>query len=122
MKSTALAASLLILTFVGPSALALTVEQVVTPDYVKEHPNAFKVSAERRDDGLIHFKIIYSLPGPRYLVSHFSLRRGGDLLAKSHTPLYAKERSATFYCDLSNECLDGSTFTLSEHSFTTVDG
>ena len=119
---TSLFAILFALAFFCPAVRALTVEQQVTPQYVKEHPGAFKISAERRDDGLIHFTVIYNLPGPRYLVSRVSVRANSRLLAQSHTPLYAKGRSATFYCELSTECLEDSTFTLSEHFFTTTDG
>ena len=120
MNRAFLSVSFLLLGIVCSSAHALTVEQHVTSDYLKQHPNQFKITAEQREDGLIHFKIIFSLSEPRYLVSHFTARNAGGILAQSHSPLFARERTATFYVDLSKECLEDSQFTLSEHSFTTI--
>jgi hypothetical protein len=103
------------------AARALTVEQQVTPQYVKEHPDRFKITVEQRE-GMMHFTIVYSLREPRYLVSHFTARNDSGILAESHTPLFARERSATFYVVLSKDCLANSRFTLSEHSFATSEG
>jgi hypothetical protein len=106
----------------SPAVLALTIEQKVTQQYLEQHPNQFKITAEQRDDSLIHFKIIFNLKEPRYLVSHFTARNAMGILAQSHCPLFAREHSATFYVDVSKECLADSQFTLSEHSFTTTEG
>ena len=102
-------------------ARALTVEQQVTPQYVREHPDRFKITVEQRE-GMMHFTIVYNLREPRYLVSHFTARNDSGILAESHTPVFARERSATFYVVLSKECLANSRFTLSEHSFATNEG
>jgi len=102
-------------------AQALTVEQQVTPQFVKDHPDRFKIAVEQRE-GMMHFKIVYTLREPRYLVSHFTARNETGVLAESHCPLFAREHSATFYVDLSKECLANSRFTLSEHFFSSDNG
>ena len=121
MKSLSICVAVVAFTLSCSVAEALTVEQQVTPQYVKENPDRFKITLEQRD-GLMHFTIVYSLREPRYLVSHLVVRNESGVLAESHTPLFAREHSATFYVVLSKECLANSRFTISENSFATNDG
>ena len=111
----------LALTLFCSTAKALTVEQQVTPQYVKEQPDRFKITLEKRE-GMMHFTIVYKLHEPRYLVSHLVVRNDSSILAESHTPLFARERSATFYVVLSKECLASSRFMISENSFASSNG
>jgi hypothetical protein len=65
---------------------AVVVRESVTPASVKEKGSKVSVTAEKHDDGLIHFAITYSLPRPEYLVAHFELRDGETTLVKTDTP------------------------------------
>jgi hypothetical protein len=89
----------------------------VTPASVKKDGSRFSVTAETRDDGLIHFKITYRLPAPQYLVAHFEVRDGETVVANSDTPSFVREGSATYHLAVSPKHLAGSTFELSENSF-----
>ena len=77
----------------------------------------FSVTAEKRDDGLIHFAITYSLPRPQYLVAHFELRDGETTLVKTDTRSFVREASATYDLALSPKHLADATFVLSENAF-----
>src|SRR3954466_7628154 len=67
---------------------AVVVQVPVTAAYLREHPKAFAIQAEKRDDGLLHFTITHRLDEPRYLVAHFALREGGATVAQTHFPAF----------------------------------
>src|SRR5438094_433870 len=58
----------------SPAAIALTVEQDVTPEYVRSHTNEFSVKAAKDKNGLIAFTVVFTLSEPRYVVAHLVLR------------------------------------------------
>lgn len=98
-------------------ALALVVETSVTPASVKASDSRFSVTAEKDRDGLIQFSITYRLPTPQYLVAHFELRDGETSLARTDTPSFVREDSATYHVALSPRQLSNATFVLSENGF-----
>ena len=110
-------AALTIVSLLTGSAWALVSDESVTPASVKEKDSKFSVKAEKRDDGLIHFAITYSLPRPQYLVAHFELREGETTLVKSDTPSFVREASATYHVALSAKHLANSKFELSQNAF-----
>jgi hypothetical protein len=99
------------------AASALVVDVPVTPDSVKAADNRFKISAEGKDDGLIHFMIIYRLSGPHYLVAHVEVRDGKELILKTDTPAVVREDTATYYVAVSRKHLGGIRFELAERTF-----
>ena len=109
--------SLTFMTLWPLSARALTIEQEVTASYMKEHPGDFKITTEKRDDGLIHFTIVHKLNGPHYMVSHLKVRRGDQIVAQSDSPSFAREREVTYYVALAPACLESSEYTLFEGVF-----
>ena len=114
---TSLIPVVVILSLLPHSASALVVQEAVTPASVKKQGSKFSVKAAKREDGLIHFTITYSLPRPQYLVAHFELRDGDTTLVKTDTPSFAREGSATYHVALSLKHLVDSKFELSEHAF-----
>jgi hypothetical protein len=96
------------------TALALTINQQVTPAYVREHPKEWTVEATKGDDGLIHFVIKHSVEIPQYHVAHLAVYHQGKLMATSDTPLFGKKRGNTFYFSLAAEDIAESKFGLSD--------
>ena len=105
------------ISFFADRAWAVVIEESVTPASVKQAGSKFSVTAEKRDDGLIHFAITYTLPRPQYLVAHFELREGETTLAKTDTASFVREASATYDLALSPKHLADSKFELSENAF-----
>jgi hypothetical protein len=98
-------------------ASAVVIEVPVTPASVKEVGSRFSITAENRDDGLIHFTITYRLIAPQYLVAHVEVRDGKTLIVTSDTPSFVREKSATYYVAVSPKHLADSKFDLAERSF-----
>ena len=96
------------------TALALTINQQVTPAYVREHPKEWTVEVTKGDDGLIHFVIKHSVEIPQYHVAHLAVYHQGKLMATSDTPLFGKKRGNTFYFSLATEDIAESKFELSD--------
>jgi hypothetical protein len=94
----------------------------MTPASVKENDSKFSVTAETGKDGLIHFRITYRLPRPQYLVAHFEFRDGETVLARTDSPSFAREDSATFYVAVSPKQLSGAKFELSDNGFAEAGG
>jgi hypothetical protein len=105
------------ISLVADRASAALRQVSVTPATVKEKGGKFSIIAERREDGLIHFRITYRLPRPQYLVAHFELRDDETTLLKTDTPSFVREASATYNVALSPKHLADSTFELSENAF-----
>jgi hypothetical protein len=105
------------------TALALTINEQVTPADVREHPKEWSVKATRKESGLIQFTVVRNLSEPKYLVAHLAVHHAGRLIATSDTPLYGKKKDNTFYLSISTEDIAESTFELSEHGLgSTVNG
>src|SRR5215217_2492985 len=98
------------------SALAVVTQQSVTPASAKEKDSRVSVKAEKEKDGLIQFTITYRLPRPQHLVAHFELRDGETVLAKTDTPGFVHEDSATYHVAVPGKYLKGSKFELSENA------
>ncbi len=98
-------------------ASAVVRQESVTPATVKEKDSKFYINAQRREDGLIHFKITYRLPRPQYLVAHFELREDEPTLLKTDTPSFVREASATYNVALLPKHLVDSKFEISENAF-----
>lgn len=109
------AAMMTVCLFAG-SALAFVDRQSVTPASVKAKDSRVSVEAERTKDGLIQFTITYHLPRPQYLVAHFELRDGETVLAKTDTPSFVHEDSATYDLAVPAKYLKDSKFELSENA------
>jgi hypothetical protein len=121
----------LVLTAVlGSLAYALTIEQEVPPDYVREHPEQWSVKVAKKENGLIQFTIVRTLSEPKYLVAHLAVHHAGKLIATSDTPLFGKKHDNTvgifsdntFYFSISAEDLAESKFEIGESHLMTVDG
>jgi opacity protein-like surface antigen len=110
LLATAIAVCLL-----AASALAVVVQQPVTPASAKEKGSRFSVEAVKSKDGMVHFTITYRLPEPQYLVAHFELRDGQTLLAKTDSPGFVHEDSATYYVAVQGKYLKDSKFELSQN-------
>jgi hypothetical protein len=93
---------------------ALTVEESLTPDYVKEHPKEWSVNVADGKDGQITFTVIQYLVEPKYLVAHFAAYHGGNLVATSDSPAFGRKRDNTFYFSVARDDLADSKFSLSE--------
>lgn len=101
---------------------AVVVREPVTPASVKEKESKFSVKAEKREDGLIHFAITYSLPRPEYIVAHFELSIGGETLARSDTPAFVHEGTATYYVAVAPKHRGDAKFELSSNPFSEAGG
>ncbi len=115
-------AALMAVALMADRASGVVRKESVTPASVQEKGSKFSVTAEKRKDGLVHFRVTYLLPRPQYLVAHFELRDGETSLAKTDTPSFVRESSATFHVALSPKHLSNSTFEISENSFSESPG
>ena len=100
------------------TAPALTIETLVTADYVREHPQEWSVKVSKKENGLIQFTVVRTLSEPRYLVAHLVVRHAGKVVAESDTPAVGSKHDNTFYFAISPEDLAESKFDLSESGFT----
>jgi hypothetical protein len=96
------------------SAFALTTEQEITPDYVREHPDQFSVTAVKGTDGLVDFTITHNVAAPMYHVAHLAVYHSGKLLATSDTPSFGKRRDNRFHFSIAPEDIALSKFSLSD--------
>ena len=94
------------------AASAITIEQTVTPDSLKESPGQFTITAEKRPDGLIHFTITRLLAKPAYLVAHSTIRDGKKTLLDTTATAYARESSAVYYFAVSSDRVADASFDL----------
>lgn len=101
----------------SPAAFALTVEEDVTPEYVRSHSGKLSVKVAKDKNGLIAFTIVFTLPEPRYVVAHLTVRSGDRVLAKSVTPAFTKNLENTFHFSVPADCLATSEFTLGASGF-----
>ena len=101
----------------SPAAVALTVEEDITPEYVRSHAREFSVKVAKDKNGLIAFTIVFTVPEPRYVVAHLVVRSGDRVLAESVTPAFTKNPENTFHFSVPPECLATSVFTLGAGGF-----
>ncbi|MBT3378986.1 MAG: hypothetical protein HN742_02425 [Lentisphaerae bacterium] len=94
------------------SAVALTVEQRITPEYVRSHPNEFSVSVAKEENGLLAFTVVLALKPPRYVVAHLEVRDGDRTLVESHTPVFTRNARNTFHFSIAPEYVAASEFIL----------
>lgn len=104
------------------AASALTVEQSVTPDSIRDGAKQFAVKQDKNRDGLLEFTVTYNSKEPRYVVAHSKMRHEGKLLAESDTPLVSRKGKNTFYFAVAAEDLKGSAFSISESYFQELNG
>jgi len=116
MKVWLLSASTLCLV-VSLSALALTIEQKVTPEYVRSHRNEFSVKVSKDKNGLLAFTVVFTLKEPRYVVAHLAVRDADRTLAESHTPAFTKNPKNTFHFSIAPEYVATSEFRLGASGF-----
>jgi hypothetical protein len=93
---------------------ALTVEQQVTPDFLKAHSKEFALKAERRDGDLVAFTFVRTLPQPKYLVARLVLTHDGKKIAEVSTPSYGKKGANDFFVSLSRTQLVEAEYEVSE--------
>ena len=103
------------LLLVSTTTWALTLELVMTPAYVRGHPERWSVKVAKKENGLIAFTIVRTLSAAGNLVVHLEVHHGGKLIAES----YGKTKDNTFYFSVSAEDLAESTFDLSDNVRTT---
>jgi hypothetical protein len=99
------------------TAWALTMDQSVTPAYVREHSREFSVTVTQGKNGLIKFRIVRILSKPMYLVAHLEIYHQGKIIAESSTPSFGKKHDNNFYFSISPDDLMESKFELGESSF-----
>ncbi len=109
-------ATIMMVCLFAGSALAVVTQQSVTPESAKEKDSRVSVKAEKGKDGLIQFTITYRLPRPQHLVAHFELHDGETVLAKTDTPGFVHEDSATYHVAVPGKYLKDSKFELSENA------
>ena len=114
MKTNSLLLAGLMATLLFPTALALTTERVITPDYIRQHPGEFSVSAARGLDGLIVFTISHTVAAPMYHVAHLTIHHHGKLMATSNTPVFGRKRDNTFHFSIAADAVAESKFSLSD--------
>jgi hypothetical protein len=96
------------------TACALTINEQVTPAYVRDHPQEWTVKVTSGKDGLIDFTIQHNVATPMYHVAHLAVYHQGKIIATSDTPSYGKKQGNTFYFSLSAEDMAGYKFDLSD--------
>lgn len=115
LRVTLLGASLLV---AAPTTTrALTVDQQVTPAYLREHAKEFSLKVARKENGLLGFTLVRTLAQPKYRVARLVVKRDGETVAESSTPSFARNSSNSFYFSLSARDLAGSEFELGESHF-----
>src|SRR5580704_7189351 len=116
MKAIPILAAVAIFVLSATNAPALVVEQQVTPQFIKEHPNLIAIRVERRDDGLVDFRVTFRPPQPRYLVAKLTLRKGSTLISENSFPSFTKGET-TYFLAVLPEHLSDSSLEISARSF-----
>ena len=104
------------------AASALTIEQTVTPDSLRDGAKQFAVKLDKNRDGLLQFTVTYNAKEPRYVVARSEMRHNGKLIAESDTPLVSRKGENTFYFAVAAEDLKDSAFSISESYFQELNG
>jgi hypothetical protein len=96
---------------------ALTVDEQVTPAYLRQHAREFSLKVARQDNGLIGFTLVRTLAQPKYRVARLVVKRDGETVAESTTPAFSRNNTNSFYFSVSARDLAGSEFELGESHF-----
>jgi hypothetical protein len=107
----------LVVAGVALDARAIVIEQPITRQYLAENTDKFTVTAEKRDDGLVHFTIGRNLTEPRYLVASLVLRDGDNIVLRTDFPAIARDKTATYYAALQPDRVADAQFELTERGF-----
>ena len=94
--------------------MALTIDEQVTPAYIREHPKEWSVKVTEGKHGLIDFTIKHEVARPMYHVAHLEVRHQGKLIATSDTPVFGRKQGNTFHFSISAEDIAESEFSLSD--------
>jgi hypothetical protein len=94
------------------SALSITFD--VTPAYLKEHAKELSLKVSRQENGLVGFKLVRTLPQPRYLIARLVVRRDGEVVTETSIPAYGRAHDNSFYFSVAPRDLAGSEFELGE--------
>jgi hypothetical protein len=113
--------SLLSLTLAGP-AFALTMEEDVTPEYVRTHPEEFSLEVKKTKEGLLAFTLRHDVPQPMYHIAHLEIYLRGKLVASSETPVFGRKHANTFHFMVAPEYLNEARFSLSDGGLAEADG
>ncbi len=116
MKALLLTAAALFLTG-SSAALALTIEEEVTPEYVRTHAKEISVKVAEGKDGLLAFAVVLTLEEPRYVVAHLTVRDGDKTVATSDTPAFTRNARNTFYFSVVREFVAASEYSLGVSGF-----
>jgi hypothetical protein len=119
MKTTSLLLACIVAATLATTAFALTIEREITPDYVRQHPDEFSVSAAKGKDALIDFTVTHNVATPMYHVAHLTIYHGGKLIATSDTPLFGKKRDNKFHFSIAADDIAESKFSLSDSALDT---
>jgi hypothetical protein len=118
MKILPLLLAIGVLALFSSTGRALTIDQAVTPAYVRENPRKFSVKVNKEQNGLLAFTVIRTLAEPKYLVAHLAVHHQGRIIAESHTPFFGRKNDNIFRFSISPEHVPDSTFEIGESSFT----
>ena len=114
MKPTSLILGCTVAATLATTAFALTTEREITPDYVREHPDEFSVSATKGNDCLIDFTITHNVAAPMHHVSHLAISYDGKLIATSDTPSFGKRRDNKFHFSIAADAIADAKFSLGD--------
>jgi hypothetical protein len=95
------------------TAFALTVDEQVTPAYLREHINEFSVKVTKDKNGLLAFTVVHTLSKPMYLIQRLTVHHAGKIIAENSNAFVTHQRENTFYFSLSPEDIAASEFEIS---------
>jgi len=101
--------------YVG-TAHGLTVDEVVTPQYVNDHKDTISVSATPSDD-LIEFSVTLMLKDYQFAVLNTVVSDGKRTLSKNHTSVFSRIPKATFRLSVPRDLVATSTFSVAACTF-----
>jgi hypothetical protein len=126
MKIRGFLATFLAATLVPIAAWAVVVQLEVSPESVKRGDRPFSVKADLKDDGLVHFEVVYKVDHKQtkvnWIQANLVVRKGDALVAETHFPAFVREDSISYYFSISREYLADSTLELSDRGVGNVEG
>jgi hypothetical protein len=95
---------------------AYTTRGQVTPNYVRKHPNRWSVKVAKKENGLIEFMIVRTLPqpSPMWQGTHLVVHHAGKVIAESNSLVFGHKQDYFFQFALSPEDLAKSRFEFVE--------
>jgi hypothetical protein len=119
MNAKWLIAGAAVVVILAGTAYALTFEQAVTKDSLKDFGKQFSISAAKEKNGLVEFTIKHEVERPAYHVAHLEVVHQGKLVATSDTPVFGRKHDNTFHFALLPEDIAESKFSLSDSALGT---